>query len=223
MEFAQYPRPGDVTDYTVPTQQLQRFVQFGLIWGGLWILSSWMLSLLHIIWGPKAIETSSQFVVIAAFLLFYLIFALSFAVIVFQWVRLAWQTVLGMRKPQTRLAPNAAAWLSVIPYVNFVGLTYVMDFLVIRSRSKDERTMNAFSVTSSEPLATAFYYVLVIHFLTATLDLIPIVKKYIDTDSIGFTAIDMLSQLACYWLGYLISKKVNDQLKAAAIPPRIFS
>lgn len=82
--------------------------------------------------------------------------------------------------------------------------------------------MNALSVTSSEPLATWFYYFLVSHFLCVISGFIPNVEKYLDTDSAGFAVVEVGTHFACYWLGYLLCKKVNDQLKSAAIPPRTF-
>ncbi|MEI7575307.1 MAG: hypothetical protein WCK51_00310 [Armatimonadota bacterium] len=220
MSFSQYPRPGDVTDYLVPTQQLQRLVQFGLIWGGLWVGSSTVLSTFELVWGPKYLDDSGKLLLFAPLALGYLVFAIAFGVIVFQWVGLAWQTVVGLRGLQPRVSSKGAAWLSVMPVVNLISLIYVLDFLVVRSRSKDERTMNALSVGSTEPLATVFCYALVTHFCTLSFELIPTLRILINTASIGFNLVDMVSHIACYWLGYLLSRKVNDQLKAVAVPPR---
>lgn len=221
MSYSQYPRPGDVTDYPVPTQQLQRLVQFGLIWGGLWVGTSTVLSAMEMVWGPKFMDDSGKLLIYAPFVLGYLVFAIAFSVIVFQWVGLAWQTVVGLRSLQPRVNSKGAAWLSVIPMVNFGSLMFIMDFLVVRSRSKDERTMNVLSVASADPLATAFWYALATHFCTVFCELIPTFRKYINTDSVAYGLVDMVSHIACYWLGYLLSRKVNDQLKAVAIPPKL--
>ncbi len=223
MSFAQYPRPGDVTDYPVPTQQLQRLVQFGAIWGGLWVASSTVLSTLELVWGPKFFDDSGKLLIFAPLVLGYMIFAIAFGVIVFQWVGLAWQTVVGLRSRQPRVTSKGAAWLSVMPIVNLISLIYVLDFLVVRSRPKDERTMNALSVGSAEPLATGFCYALVTHFCTLSFELIPTLRIFINTESVAFILVDMISHIACFWLGYLLSRKVNAQLKAAAIPPRTLS
>ncbi len=220
MSFTQYPRPGDVTDYPVPTQQLQRLVQFGLIWGGLWVGSSTVLSTLELVWGPKFLDDSEKLLIFAPLVLGSIVFAIAFGVIVFQWVALAWQTVVALRGLEPRVSSKSAAWLGVMPVVNLISLVYLMDYLVVRSRSKDERTMNALSVGSTEPLATGFCYALLTHFCTLSFELIPTMRIFINTESVAFNLVDMISHIVCFWLGYLLSRKVNDQLRSVDIRHR---
>ena len=220
MSFSNYPRTGDVANVVVPAEQLERFVRLAFIWGSFMTIAGAVLLAVDqsFFREPNWESNPASLIASGGSLLFSLLLGIIFAMFVHKWVRLAWDTTVRARSLEPRISANAAAWLSVIPIINLLALVYIMDFLVIRSRSSEARTMGPFSVASGDPLATWFCYLLCTQFFMIVISFFPTFSKLFNTEGLLFSSVDFLIQLICFLLGYKLSKQVNHQLSKSVRP-----
>lgn len=212
-----YPRTSSVSSVPVAVDQLRKLTKDGIMYAAFFGTGSVLsdcLSTYNAIRGvdPFDFSKSNSLGVMGPISFIFLYGALKFIPVVFKWVRLAWLSTTATRNLEPKIDEKAAAWLSVIPVINMVGLMYILEWLVVRSRSATDPTVKWYSVKSINPNATAFVYALAAHIIGMILPTVPIIERRGAAGLIVSSAVSSFGLILALVYGYKVCAETNENL-----------
>ena len=212
-----YPREGSITSLPLAVDQLRKLTKEGIQWAAFFGTGSVLsdcLSTYSAIMGidPFDFSKSNSLGLMGPLSFIYLYGAVKFIKVVFKWVLLAWQSTTVARSVEPKISAKAAAWLSVFPVINLVGLMYILEWLVVRSRSATDPTVKWYSIKSVNPTATAFVYSLGGHLIGMILPLFPVIERRGAMGNVFSSAVGSICLILALVYGYKLSVETNDNL-----------
>lgn len=209
-----YPRDSDVVVTIADLDKLDRIARNGMVFAGALATTDVILHVKPMVSGPWDIHSQPYLFVAGA--MFASAIYLPFSI--YRWVLHAHRYVCVLRKVESRFSSELVAVMSAIPIVFcFMPLSYTLDFLAVRSKSAETKTMTWKSLFSKSFLANVFA-------LSVIVGCVPLVYSFVmhvnDTSdpaiSLQFDRISTVGFVIALVVGIELVRQINRNLRALA-------